>query len=79
VPQSKEILIIWNPMLDPSVFDFEEAERTAPSLSVKLRSVPIRDLGELRNSLQTLDTSINDGTPRAMLVDTNPPFLTTEA
>jgi putative ABC transport system substrate-binding protein len=76
VPQAKEILIIWNPMLDPSVFDFEEAERTAPSLSVKLRSVPIRDLGELRNSLQTLDTSINDGTPRAMLVDTNPPFFT---
>jgi putative ABC transport system substrate-binding protein len=76
VPQATEVVIIWNPLLESSVEDFNEAQRAAPSMGVRLRSVPIRNLRELRNSLETLETAINDGTPRAMLVDTYPPIFT---
>jgi putative ABC transport system substrate-binding protein len=76
VPQAKETLFIWNPALESSRYDLEIAEQAAPSLGVNLRPVPIRDLAELKNTLEALDATLDDGTPRAMLVDTNPPFFT---
>jgi len=66
VPQATEIVFVWNPLLPHSSEDFKEAQRGAPAIGVNVRSLPVRDPEELRNSLDALDTPINDKT-RAML------------
>jgi putative tryptophan/tyrosine transport system substrate-binding protein len=70
VPGATEIVFVWNPLVAYKVEDFKEAQRAAPAMGVKILSLPVRDLEELRNSLDAMDAPINDGT-RAMLVDTD--------
>ncbi|HEY8163938.1 MAG TPA: ABC transporter substrate-binding protein, partial [Gemmatimonadaceae bacterium] len=65
---SRPVAVLWNPDYVGMAARFRQAQGTAPAVGIGIRSVEVRDSGELERALETMDRE----RPDALLILADP-------